>query len=57
MVLVIDDDHNDLALFAVAVDHANRPIWVQNASGTEQAIDYLEGRGILPIGLCTRFPI
>ncbi len=45
VVLLIDDDHNDMALFALAVDQTDTPMWVQTALGIQQGIAYLEGRG------------
>jgi CheY-like chemotaxis protein len=44
-VLLVDDDRNDLALFGMAADKADVNIWLQTASGAEQAIEYLEGKG------------
>jgi hypothetical protein len=43
-VLLVDDDRNDLALFGMAVDKADVNIWLQTASGAEQAVEYLEGK-------------
>ncbi len=44
-MLLVDDDHNDMALFALAVEQTDTPIWVQTALGVQQAIAYLEGQG------------
>jgi CheY-like chemotaxis protein len=44
-VLLVDDDRNDLALFGMAADKADVNIWLQTASGAEQAIEYLVGKG------------
>ena len=44
-VLLVDDDRNDLALFGMAADKADVNIWLQTATGAEQAIEYLEGKG------------
>lgn len=44
VVLLVDDDHNDMALFALAVEQTDTPIWVQTALGVRQAIAYLEGQ-------------
>jgi CheY-like chemotaxis protein len=43
-VLLVDDDHNDRALFGVAVDKADLNIWLQNVEDGLEAIEYLEGR-------------
>lgn len=43
-VLLVDDDRNDLALFGMAADKADVNIWLQTATGAEQAIEYLEGK-------------
>lgn len=45
-ILLVDDDHNDLALFGIAVDKSDLNIWLQTAIDGEHAIDYLEGRGV-----------
>jgi CheY-like chemotaxis protein len=45
VVLLIDDDHNDMALFALAVEQTDTPIWVQTVLGIQEAFEYLEGRG------------
>ena len=45
-VLLVDDDRNDLALFGMAADKADVNIWLQTATGAEQAIEYLEGKGV-----------
>lgn len=45
VVLHVDDDHNDMALFALAIEQTDTPIWVQTAFGTTEAIAYLEGKG------------
>ncbi len=34
-----------MALFALAVEQSDSPIWVQTAFGTTEAIAYLEGKG------------
>ena len=44
-VLLVDDDHTDLALFGTAVDKSDLNIWVQNLTSGQQAIDYLEAKG------------
>jgi CheY-like chemotaxis protein len=45
-VLLVDDDRNDLALLGMAADKADVNIWLQTANGAEQAIEYLEGKGV-----------
>jgi CheY-like chemotaxis protein len=45
-VLLVDDDRNDLALFGMAADKADVNIWLRTAHSAEQAIEYLEGKGI-----------
>ena len=44
-VLVVDDDHNDAALLALAVDKCDLNIWLQTVTDGGVAMDYLEGRG------------
>jgi CheY-like chemotaxis protein len=44
-VLMVDDDHNDLALFGYAVDKTELNIWLQTLTAGQQAIDYLKARG------------
>ncbi len=45
VVLLVDDDRNDMALFTLAVEQTEAPLWVQTAQGIQQATAYLEGRG------------
>ena len=45
-VLLVDDDDNHLALFEIAVRESNCNVRLNTATGGEQAIDYLEGKGI-----------
>jgi CheY-like chemotaxis protein len=45
-ILLVDDDHNDCALFGIAVDRTGLKICLRTLTDGEQAIDYLEGRGI-----------
>ena len=45
-VLMVDDDHDDQAVFGIAAEKAKLGIWLHTASSAEQAIDYLEGTGI-----------
>ncbi len=44
-ILYVDDDHNDLALFGAAAEKTDLDIWVYTATGTQQAVEILEGRG------------
>jgi CheY-like chemotaxis protein len=44
-ILLVDDDHTELALFGWAVDKCDLSIWVQNLTAGQQAIDYLEAKG------------
>ena len=44
-ILLVDDDHNDAALFGIAIDKSDLNIWLQTVTDGEVAIDYLEGRG------------
>ena len=44
-ILLVDDDHADLALFGLAVDKSDLNIWLQNLTTGQQAIDYLEAKG------------
>ncbi len=43
--LLIEDDHNDQALFALAVEKTGLSVWVQTASDGQHAIEYLLGNG------------
>jgi CheY-like chemotaxis protein len=45
VVLLVDDDRNDQALFSLAVAQTNSSIWVQTACDEQEAEDYLNGRG------------
>jgi CheY-like chemotaxis protein len=44
-VLLVDDDHNDSALFGIAVDKSDLNIWLQTLPDAGLATYYLEGRG------------
>ena len=44
-VLLVDDDHNDSALFGIAVDRSEYDIWLQTLPDAGLATYYLEGRG------------
>lgn len=43
-ILLVDDDHNDSALFGIAVDKTDLNIWLQCVTDGGQAMAYLEGR-------------
>jgi CheY-like chemotaxis protein len=43
-VLLVDDDHSDLALMGMAIARSQRNIWLQTASDAQRAIDYLAGK-------------
>jgi len=45
-ILLVDDDHNDSALFGIAIDKADLNVWLQSVPDGQQAIDYLEGRDV-----------
>ena len=45
-VLLVDDDHSDLALMGMAIERSQRDIWLQTASDAQRAIDYLAGRDV-----------
>ena len=45
-ILLVDDDRNELALFGVAVDKTDLPIWLQTLVDGEEAIEYLQGHGV-----------
>ena len=45
-ILLVDDDHADLALFGMAVDKTDLDIWLQPLTTGQQAIDYLEAKGV-----------
>jgi CheY-like chemotaxis protein len=42
----VDDDHNDSALFGIAVDKTDLNMWLQTVPDGQQAIDYLKGRDV-----------
>ena len=44
-MLLVDDDPNDIVLFAAAIDQASLDIALQTAVDGRQAIEQLEGRG------------
>jgi len=44
-VLMVDDDHNDLALFGFAVEKTQLNIWLQTLTAGQQVIDYLLAQG------------
>jgi CheY-like chemotaxis protein len=44
-ILLVDDDHTDLALFGMAVEKTALNIWLQTLTAGQQAIDYLEAKG------------
>ena len=44
--MLVDDDDNHLALFEIAVRESNCNVRLNTTTGGEQAIDYLEGKGI-----------
>jgi CheY-like chemotaxis protein len=43
-VLLVDDDHSDLALMGLAIERNDANIWLQTANDTQRAMDYLDGR-------------
>jgi two-component system response regulator len=43
-VLLVDDDHSDLALMGTAIAQSDLNIWLQTATDAHRAIDYLDGR-------------
>src|SRR5690242_3318352 len=45
-ILLVDDDHADLALFGMAVDKSDLNIWLHTLTEGQQAIDYLEAKGV-----------
>jgi DNA-binding response OmpR family regulator len=45
-ILLADDDHNDRALFGIAVDKTDLNIWLQTVTDSDQAVAYLEGRDV-----------
>ena len=44
-VLLVDDDHNDSALFGIAVERSDYNIWLQTLPDAGLATYYLQGRG------------
>ena len=44
-MLLVDDDHNDRSIFALAADRTDLDLWVQTAADAQQAMDYLQGHG------------
>ena len=45
-ILLVDDDYNDRVLFGIAVDKTGLNIRLETVRDGEEAIDYLEGRGV-----------
>jgi CheY-like chemotaxis protein len=45
-VLLVDDDHTDLALMGLAIERSGHNIWLQTAADAQRAIDYLAGKDI-----------
>jgi CheY-like chemotaxis protein len=45
-ILMVEDDHTDLAMFGMAADKIDLDIWLQTATSAQQAIDYLEAKGV-----------
>jgi two-component system, response regulator len=45
-MLMVDDDYADLALFGMAVNKTGLDIWLQTLTAGQQAIDYLEAKGV-----------
>jgi len=45
-VLLVDDDHNDRAIFGLAAERTDLDLWLQTASSAQQAMEYLEGGGV-----------
>jgi CheY-like chemotaxis protein len=45
-LLLVDDDHNDCALLRIAIDKSDLKICLQTVTDGDEAIDYLEGRGV-----------
>jgi CheY-like chemotaxis protein len=43
-VLVVDDDHSEMALIGMAIEHSPHNMWLLTASDGQRAIEYLEGR-------------
>jgi two-component system response regulator len=43
-VLLVADDHSDLALMGVAIEQSDWNIWLQTTTDFQQAMDYLDGR-------------
>ena len=44
--MLVDDDHADLALFGIAVDKTDLNFWLHTLTEGQQAIDYLEAKGV-----------
>ena len=44
-ILLVDDDHTDLALFGLAVDKTDLNVWLQTLTAGQEAINYLEAKG------------
>jgi DNA-binding response OmpR family regulator len=44
-VLLVDDDHGDLASFGLAANETDGNIWLQTVSSAEQAMEYLRSNG------------
>ena len=44
--MLVDDDHNDRAIFGLAADRTEYGLWLQTASSAAQAMEYLMGEGV-----------
>ena len=45
-LLLVDDDHTDLALMGLAIERSEHNIWLQTAPDAQRAIDYLAGKDV-----------
>ena len=45
-ILLVDDDYNDCVLFGIAVQKTGLNIRLETVRDGEEAVDYLEGRGV-----------
>jgi len=45
-ILLVDDDYNDYVLFGIAVQKTGLNIRLETVRDGEEAVDYLEGRGV-----------
>ena len=55
-ILLVDNDHNDCALFRIAIEKSHLNIYLQAVTDGEEAINYLQGSGVYADRLLHPFP-